>query len=163
MDSTWYTHLDSPVGRLLLAANDRGLLCVGFPEGKTALKPAPGWKADPARFSEVIRQLKAYFAGRLREFDLPLAPEGTAFQLRVWQQLRTIPYGKTVSYGEIARQIGNPRAVRAVGSANGRNPLPIVIPCHRVIGQDGSLTGYGGGIRIKEALLDLESKHAGND
>ena len=160
MDRTWYTYLKSPVGSLLLAANDLGLKCIGFPEGKMARKPDPGWKADPSRFGEVIRQLAAYFAGGLKEFDLALAPEGTPFQLRVWQQLRSIPYGTTVSYGEIGRRIGKPSAVRAIGSANGRNPLPIVIPCHRVIGRDGSLTGYGGGLAVKEALLALERKHA---
>src|SRR5690606_32489233 len=101
-------------------------------------------------------QLGAYFAGELQAFDLPLAPEGTPFQRTVWQALQSIPYGQTISYGELAQEIGRPTASRAVGAANGRNPLPIVIPCHRVIGGNGSLTGYGGGLRFKKALLSLE-------
>jgi methylated-DNA-[protein]-cysteine S-methyltransferase len=159
MDQIYFTHMKSPVGRLLLVASDRGLKGIGFPEGKMARQPERGWKADPDRFAEVIRQLTAYFSGELREFDLELAPEGTPFQLRVWRQLASIPYGTTVSYGEIARRIGSAKAVRAVGAANGRNPLPIVVPCHRVIGGDGSLTGYGGGLSVKEELLALERKH----
>lgn len=107
---------------------------------------------------ETIRQLKAYFAGELEEFDLPLAPEGTAFQLKVWENLCDIPFGETISYGELARRIGNPNASRAVGLANGSNPIPIIIPCHRVIGSNGKLTGYGGGLPIKEKLLALERK-----
>jgi methylated-DNA-[protein]-cysteine S-methyltransferase len=160
MDRTWYTYCKSPVGRLLLVANEKGLQFIGFPEGKMVRRPEPGWQADPARFSKAIRQLDAYFAGRLREFDLELAPQGTPFQLAVWRQLQAVPYGTTVSYGEIARRIGNADAVRAVGAANGRNPLPIVVPCHRVIGSDGRLTGYGGGLHVKEALLALERQHA---
>ena len=103
-----------------------------------------------------MRQLNAYFARELEDFDLPLAPPGTAFQLEVWAALRAIPYGETVTYGELARRIGRPRASRAVGAANGANPLPIVVPCHRVVGADGSLTGFGGGLPIKSALLALE-------
>jgi methylated-DNA-[protein]-cysteine S-methyltransferase len=103
-----------------------------------------------------MRQLRAYFAGELETFDLPLAPEGTPFQLEVWRRLCEIPYGETISYGELARRLGNPNASRAVGLANGANPIPIVIPCHRVIGSDGKLTGYGGGLPIKEKLLALE-------
>src|SRR5439155_23203362 len=105
---------------------------------------------------EVMRQLSAYFAGKAESFDLPLAPQGTAFQQNVWRHLCDIPYGETISYGELARRIGNPNASRAVGLANGTNPIPIVIPCHRVIGSDGKLTGYGGGLPIKEKLLALE-------
>lgn len=105
-----------------------------------------------------MRQLSAYFAGKAEAFDLPLAPEGTAFQLNVWRQLGEIPYGETISYGELARRIGNPNACRAVGLANGTNPIPIVIPCHRVIGSNGKLTGYGGGLDIKEKLLALERR-----
>jgi methylated-DNA-[protein]-cysteine S-methyltransferase len=106
---------------------------------------------------EARRQLEAYFAGELRDFDLPLAPEGSEFQLRVWEQLRAIPYGETISYGELARRVGDPAAARAVGLANGRNPLPVIVPCHRVIGADGSLTGFGGGLERKRRLLELEA------
>ena len=107
---------------------------------------------------ETIRQLRAYFSGKLEQFDLPLAPEGTPFQLEVWRRLCEIPYGETISYGELARRIGNPNASRAVGLANGSNPIAIIIPCHRVIGSNGKLTGYGGGLPIKERLLALERR-----
>jgi methylated-DNA-[protein]-cysteine S-methyltransferase len=156
MDITHYTYMQTPVGRLLLVGNDSGLKCIAFAKGTMAMRPKKGWEANVARFGEAIRQLEAYFDGKLRNFDLELAPEGTPFQLSVWKALRQIPYGTTVSYGEIARRIGRPRAVRAVGAANGKNPLPIVIPCHRVIGCNGRLTGYGGGLHIKKALLDIE-------
>jgi methylated-DNA-[protein]-cysteine S-methyltransferase len=106
----------------------------------------------------VIRQLQAYFFGELKHFDLPLTPEGTEFQLRVWNSLRTIHYGETISYAQLAQKIGNPQAVRAVGLANGCNPIPIIVPCHRVIGSDGSLTGFGGGLANKKILLVLESR-----
>jgi methylated-DNA-[protein]-cysteine S-methyltransferase len=118
----------------------------------------PDWREDKAPFAEVIRQLRAYFSGELKTFDLPLAPEGTEFQLLVWNSLRTIPYGETISYAQLAHNIGNPKAVRAVGLANGCNPIPIIIPCHRVIGSDGSLTGFGGGLPNKKKLLALESR-----
>ncbi|HKW98452.1 MAG TPA: methylated-DNA--[protein]-cysteine S-methyltransferase [Bryobacteraceae bacterium] len=117
-------------------------------------------KSTSAVMHEAIRQLRLYFAGELQNFDLPLEMNGTEFQRRVWAALRTIPYGETRSYSDIARQIGAPQAVRAVGAANGRNPIPIVVPCHRVIGRDGSLTGFGGGLAWKRLLLDLEAKHA---
>jgi methylated-DNA-[protein]-cysteine S-methyltransferase len=152
----YFTYMQSPAGKLLLAGNGAELKCIGFPAGKGARRSEPGWKADAAPFMEAIRQLEAYFARDLRRFDLVLAPEGTTFQLEVWRSLRDIPYGTTVSYAEIARRICRPKAVRAVGAANGRNPLPIVIPCHRVIGSDGRLTGYGGGLPVKEVLLALE-------
>jgi len=113
---------------------------------------------DARFFNDTISQLDSYFAGGLKQFDLPLAPEGTPFQLKVWQRLCEIPYGETMSYGELARRIGNPNASRAVGLANGANPIPIVIPCHRVIGSNGKLTGYGGGLPIKEKLLALERR-----
>jgi methylated-DNA-[protein]-cysteine S-methyltransferase len=106
--------------------------------------------------AEAVRQLSEYFAGERKEFDFPLAPEGTEFQRAVWKRLQEIPYGQTISYGELARRVGNPKASRAVGAANGKNPIPIVIPCHRVIGADGKLTGFGGGLPIKEALLAIE-------
>jgi methylated-DNA-[protein]-cysteine S-methyltransferase len=153
---TSYTLHPSPLGDILLARTEAGISHIVFQEGTTAMEPEPTWIHDSAAFDDIIDQLDAYFAGELTEFDLPLAPNGTPFQLTVWQALETIPYGETISYGELANEIGRPTASRAVGAANGRNPLPIVIPCHRVIGQDGSLTGYGGGLRFKKALLALE-------
>jgi methylated-DNA-[protein]-cysteine S-methyltransferase len=154
--SVVYTHVESPIGPLLLAADGRGLSEIHFPVHGRPAAPRPGWHSDRAPLRETIRQLERYFAGSLRQFDLPLAPQGTPFQLDVWRALLRIPYGSTISYGELARGIGRPAASRAVGAANGRNPLPIVVPCHRVIGADGSMTGFGGGIAIKRALLDLE-------
>jgi methylated-DNA-[protein]-cysteine S-methyltransferase len=153
-----YTRIDSPVGELVLAADAHGLRFVSFESSKRTAPVQPEWKEDQVPFAEAIRQLQAYFAGELREFDLRLAPEGTEFQLRVWNCLRTIPYGETISYGQLAQKIGNPQAVRAVGLANGSNPIPIIIPCHRVIGSDGSLTGFGGGLSNKKRLLALESR-----
>ncbi|HXO21023.1 MAG TPA: methylated-DNA--[protein]-cysteine S-methyltransferase, partial [Thermoanaerobaculia bacterium] len=116
---------------------------------------------DPARCAGVARQLREYFAGERRDFDLPLAPPGSGFQQKVWQELSRIPYGTTISYAELARRTGNPKASRAVGRANATNPIPVVIPCHRVIGADGSLTGFGGGLPVKQALLELEGVAAG--
>jgi methylated-DNA-[protein]-cysteine S-methyltransferase len=156
MMSTCFTQIESPLGRLLLAANDAGLRHIIFSNGRQTATPDPGWREDAAPLTETIRQLQAYFTGELENFDLPLAPGGTPFQMDVWQRLRDIPYGQTISYGELARRIGNPKASRAVGLANGSNPIPIVIPCHRVIGSNGKLTGYGGGLPIKEKLLALE-------
>jgi methylated-DNA-[protein]-cysteine S-methyltransferase len=130
---------------------------IAFPQQGRAAKPEPEWQeSQRGPVGEAIRQLREYFAGKRVEFDLPLAPEGTAFQRGVWRQLQEIPYGETISYGELARRVGNPKASRAVGSANGANPLPIVIPCHRVIAGDGSLGGFGGGLPTKQTLLDLE-------
>jgi len=157
MGPACYTTLESPVGPLLLAGDERALRRVSFENSKRCKALEPDWKRDNAPFAEVVRQLRAYFHGELKDFDLPLAPEGTEFQLRVWRGLREIPYGETISYGQLARRIGNPRAIRAVGLANGCNPIPIIIPCHRVIGSDGSLTGFGGGLPIKRKLLALES------
>jgi methylated-DNA-[protein]-cysteine S-methyltransferase len=132
-------------------------------------EPADSWREDavredpgrenPTPLAETVRQLRAYFAGELREFDLPLAPAGTPFQLRVWRELRNIPYGQTISYGELARRVGSPKGSRAVGLANGANPISIVVPCHRVIGSSGKLTGYGGGLENKARLLALEREH----
>jgi methylated-DNA-[protein]-cysteine S-methyltransferase len=153
-----YTRIESPVGKLLLAADGQGLRQVSFESSKRAASVRPDWSEDKAPFAEVIRQLQAYFEGELKAFDLPLAPEGTEFQLLVWNCLRTIPYGETISYAQLAQNIGNPKAVRAVGLANGCNPIPIIIPCHRVIGSDGSLTGFGGGLPNKKKLLALESR-----
>ena len=154
----FYTTFESPVGALLLAGDSNGLRLVSFESSKHAAPPQADWKEDKASFAEVIRQLQAYFRSELREFDVPLALEGTQFQLRVWNTLREIPYGETISYLQLAERIGNPKAVRAVGLANGSNPIPIIVPCHRVIGSDGSLTGFGGGLSTKKMLLELESK-----
>jgi methylated-DNA-[protein]-cysteine S-methyltransferase len=151
-----YSYVSTDHGRLLVAGDERGLREISFERGTGHRGPRAEWKRDSAALEEAERQLRAYFAGELREFSLDLAPEGTQFQRQVWNALLTIPYGETTSYGEIARAIGRPDACRAVGAANGSNPLPIVIPCHRVIGSTGKLTGYGGGLWIKEALLDLE-------
>jgi methylated-DNA-[protein]-cysteine S-methyltransferase len=154
-----YASLQTPVGPLLLAGDEEGLRLVSFQGSGHPVRPDRTWQLDERRLADAIGQLEAYFAGELRRFNLRLAPQGTPFQRTVWNALLTIPYGETVSYGELARRVGNARASRAVGAANGRNPLPIVIPCHRVIGADGTLTGYGGGLRIKEALLALERAH----
>jgi len=153
-----YTHLETVLGPLLLAGDDAGLRSIWFLNGKRPALADPLWQKDESRFADVIRQLHSYFSGELEKFDLPLAPEGTPFQLKVWKELCEIPYGETISYGELARRIGNPNAARAVGLANGSNPIPIVIPCHRVIGSNGKLTGYGGGLPIKEKLLALERR-----
>lgn len=152
----YYAWTGSPVGRLLLAGTD-ALSLIAFSRGANSIAPKEDWKLSDAPFlRKAAEQLDEYFRSVRREFDLDLRPTGTAFQLAVLDALATIPYGETRSYGEIASQIGKPKAVRAVGAANGRNPLPIVIPCHRVIGADGSLTGFGGGIETKRYLLDLE-------
>lgn len=154
----FYSHCESPIGKLLLVASERGLSQIWF-EGhgqKAAL--GVSLREDLAALRKVVHQLRAYFAGELESFDLDLAPEGTPFQQKVWSELLKIPYGETISYGELARRIGNPSASRAVGLANGSNPIPIIIPCHRVIGSNGKLTGYGGGLPIKEKLLALEKR-----
>jgi methylated-DNA-[protein]-cysteine S-methyltransferase len=153
-----YTYLESPIGTLLLAGNAEGLQQILFSTDGRPANPNPEWQEDPSSLDEAMRQLKAYFAGELENFDLPLSPQGTPFQQRVWGELQKIPYGETISYGELARRIGNPKASRAVGLANGSNPISIVIPCHRVIGANGKLTGYGGGLPIKEKLLALEKR-----
>jgi methylated-DNA-[protein]-cysteine S-methyltransferase len=148
--------LPSPIGTLALAADEIGLRHIRFEQERHPVRPDGDGLRAPERFVAVRAQLLAYFAGELTSFDLPLNPHGTPFQLRVWQALRDIDYGRTESYGELARRIGDARATRAVGAANGRNPLPIIVPCHRVIGSDGSLTGFGGGIEHKRFLLELE-------
>jgi methylated-DNA-[protein]-cysteine S-methyltransferase len=155
---TSHARIESPVGPLLLVADDRGLRNIDFLNGRTLVQVYPQWHEDAEPLRETIRQLRAYFAGELEAFDLALSPAGTPFQLSVWKRLCEIPYGETISYGELARRIGNPKASRAVGLANGSNPIPIVIPCHRVIGSNGKLTGYGGGLPIKEKLLALERR-----
>ena len=157
---TYYTRMESPVGELLLTADDKALTGIYFDDGRDHHVIEDDWKerATLPVLKDARQQLEEYFAGRREEFDLPLAPKGTPFQRRVWKALERIPYGETQSYGEIARKIGKPKAVRAVGAANGANPLSVVVPCHRVIGTDGSLTGYGGGLPRKRALLALEHR-----
>ncbi len=157
----YYCYLDSPIGELLLAGDRDALRLIGFPSGSARRPPEPDWTHDERPFAEARRQLGEYFDGRRREFDLPLRLEGTEFQLLVLRELTRIPYGQTRSYGDIARRIGRPKAVRAVGAANGRNPIPIVVPCHRVIGASGELTGFGGGLEAKRALLRLEAENRG--
>jgi methylated-DNA-[protein]-cysteine S-methyltransferase len=156
----FFERIDTPIGTLTLAADANGLRHIEFPSNRHPVDRAgwvPGADGIAADIIEsTARQLREYFDGARRDFDLPLAPEGTAFQCEVWRTLATIPYGQTWSYRDLAHAIGKPAAVRAVGAANGRNPLPIVLPCHRVIGADGSLTGFGGGLPIKAALLRLE-------
>lgn len=151
-----YTVLDSPVGPLMLAGDESVLRELWFLQGREHTSPNPAWTESARAFQKVTRQLEAYFAGRLRRFDVAVDPGGTPFQSQVWHALQDIPYGETISYGELARRISNPKAVRAVGLANGANPISVIIPCHRVIGADGSLTGYGGGLPTKRALLSLE-------
>ncbi|MBP5856887.1 methylated-DNA--[protein]-cysteine S-methyltransferase [Marivibrio halodurans] len=151
-----YCVTESPVGPILLAGDGERLHRIAFSTGRRPFGPEAGWARDDTAFAEARRQLATYFAGGLTRFDLPYALSGTDFRQRVWRALATIPHGETRSYGWLARAIGDPKAVRAVGAANGANPLPILLPCHRVIGADGSLTGFGGGIETKRALLDLE-------
>jgi methylated-DNA-[protein]-cysteine S-methyltransferase len=151
-----FRYIESPLGKLLLAGDSDGLRFIGFPSGKGQVNPAGNWTLSEDCCAEVARQLDEYFAGRRRGFDLKLAPNGTTFQLDVLSALQEIPHGETRSYLQIAERIGKPKAVRAVGAANGRNPLPIVIPCHRVIGSNGNLTGFGGGLDAKTYLLELE-------
>ena len=154
-----YAYLDTPIGTLLIAGDAEAVHRIEFPRRGKPVKPEPGWQQSPrGPVGEAIRQLREYFAAKRTGFDLPLAPEGTVFQRAVWRQLQEIPYGETISYGELARRVGNPKASRAVGSANGANPLPIVIPCHRVIAGDGTLGGFGGGLPTKQSLLALEQR-----
>jgi methylated-DNA-[protein]-cysteine S-methyltransferase len=157
---TYFTEMQSPVGRLTVVGEDDQLVGLYF-ENATLVEARPdGWTRDDRRLASAVEQLDEYFAGARTRFDLPLAPRGTAFQQAVWAQLLLIPYGETWSYGQLARAVGKPSASRAVGAANGRNPLSIVIPCHRVIGADGSLTGYGGHVSRKLVLLDHEARVA---
>lgn len=153
-----YTTIPSPITPLFLAASDAGLTHVLFVNGRMHGLPKPGWREDAADavLVEAAAQLTSYFAGEANDFDLPLAPDGTDFELRVWDILRTIPYGVTTSYGAIARELGDPQLARAVGTANGKNPIAVVIPCHRVVGANGKLTGYAGGLDVKARLLAHE-------
>ena len=152
-----HTTIDSPIGPLLLAASDDGLRTIEFDAARHPVRREADWiDGDHPLLQRARQQLGEYFAGKRRSFDLPLDPRGTDFQRMTWQALTTIPYGETISYAELASRVQRPKAMRAVGSANGRNPLPIVVPCHRVIGADGSLTGFGGGLPTKQFLLELE-------
>ncbi|MDP9360919.1 MAG: methylated-DNA--[protein]-cysteine S-methyltransferase [Acidobacteriota bacterium] len=151
-----YTYVDTPIGAILVASDDNAVVEIHF----AGAKPEPEWVRDDSAFAGAASQLRAYFDGELCAFELPLAPRGTAFQQSVWRALRAIPYGETTTYAAIAAGIGKPSAVRAVGAANGANPIPIVIPCHRVIGSSGSMTGFGGGIGVKRQLLALEARVA---
>ena len=156
-----YTLIDSPLGELLALRDDVGITGLYLPTGKNAKTVNPAWSRDDDGFDDLREQLGEYFAGTRRGFDLPLHPIGTQFQKQVWQALVDIPYGETASYGRTALAIGAPGGARAVGTANGQNPISIVVPCHRVIGADGSLTGYGGGLPAKQWLLAHEVAHSG--
>lgn len=170
----YYGELDSPLGPLTLGATEQGLCLLEFGSFADSRERILGWaksnigsvelRENESLLAEAKQQLTAYFAGELQQFQLPLDMRGTEFQRKVWEALNTIPYGEAASYKDIAVRIGNPKAVRAVGGANNRNPVPVIVPCHRVIGASGSLVGYGGGLPIKIALLELEAKHAsGNE
>ncbi len=152
----YYDRFDSPIGPLTVAADDNGVRHILFAENRHDAKGREHWQRAPEAVAEPRRQLLEYLQGKRRQFDLILAPAGTDFQLDVWQMLAQIPFGVTWSYKELAERLGKPTATRAVGAANGRNPLPIVLPCHRVIGNNGALTGFGGGLPTKVALLKLE-------
>jgi methylated-DNA-[protein]-cysteine S-methyltransferase len=152
-----YTTFDSPLGELLAVGDGRALHGLYMQEGRTRKAVEPDWEMAEQPFAEVRVQLADYFAGRRRGFDIPLVLTGSEFERRVWSALRDIPCGETISYGELARRVGPPGTPRNVGSANGRNPIAVIVPCHRVIGADGSLTGYGGGLERKRLLLELEA------
>jgi methylated-DNA-[protein]-cysteine S-methyltransferase len=151
-----YTRIDTPIGELLLVGDGDALHGLHMLEGRRPPTISPVWKRSAVAFEAVEAQLREYFDGRREQFDVPLAMSGSPFQLRVWAALREIPYGQTASYGEIARRVGAPPAARAVGIANARNPIAVIVPCHRVIGANGRLVGYGGGLPRKRLLLDLE-------
>ncbi|MDN5301488.1 MAG: methylated-DNA-[protein]-cysteine S-methyltransferase [Thermoanaerobacteraceae bacterium] len=173
METIYYRRIDTKIGRLMIASTRKGLCCVGLPAeleerfieglkktyGKCDLWDEDGKGEKSSINDKALEELLLYFDGKLKQFTVPLDMRGTDFQKKVWQQLLKIPYGKTASYGDIARAIGKPGASRAVGGANNKNPLPIVVPCHRVVGSDGSLVGYGGGLEIKKFLLRLESAY----
>ena len=152
----YYTYVDSPIGPFFLAGDGTSLRKASFSTGKQQRQPEEGWVRDPAPLSYAVEQIEEYFAGERTRFDLPLEIVGTEFQKDVWQVLRSIPFGETWSYGRVAKSLGKPGASRAVGAANAANVLPLIIPCHRVIGGDGTLTGFGGGLDTKKWLLDFE-------
>ena len=159
MNSTRYRIIESPVGFVTIAGDDDTITGVRMEDQAHPPAGLEDWEPDERAFQRVVDQLEAYFAGELTDFDVTLRLEGTEFQRRVWAGLLEIPYGETISYGELATRIGQPTASRAVGLANGRNPVSIIVPCHRVIGASGALTGYGGGLDRKRTLLDLERAH----
>ena len=152
----YYTTFESPIGPLLLAGDEEGLKYLNIWKGKKKIEVPDDWVENEDFFSEISRHLEAYFAGQLKAFEVKLAPEGTEFQKSVWRALCEIPYGETRTYKEIAISVGKPKAYRAVGLANNRNPISIIVPCHRVIGTNGKLTGYASGLDVKEFLLRLE-------
>jgi methylated-DNA-[protein]-cysteine S-methyltransferase len=152
-----YDTIDSPIGTLLLVGDGHAVHRVDMQQGRRPTRIDPSWQHEPEALADVTAQLGEYFAGTRRTFELKLSMAGNPFERRVWDELVEIPYGETASYGEIARRVGAVTAARAVGLANGRNPIAVIVPCHRVIGADGSLTGYGGGLERKRFLLDLES------
>jgi len=155
----YYQYMKSPVGKLLVAGNEKGLHLINFPKNGKPDLPESDWVQNPEPLQKALHQLEAYFAGTLKTFSIDVCLGVTPFQKKVLTTLRRVPYGETISYGELAEKIGTPKASRAVGQANAKNPIPIVIPCHRVIGSNGKLTGFGGGIAVKKALLDLEQKY----
>ena len=157
----YYCYFDTPIGELLLAGEADSLSMIGFPKGAMRRDPEADWIYNEEPFEDARTQLAEYFSGERKEFDLPLSYSGTDFQVSVLEALQQIPYGETASYADVAKRIGRPKAVRAVGAANGRNPIPIIVPCHRVIGSSGDLTGFGGGLDTKEALLRLEAENSG--
>jgi len=156
-----YSYVESPLCDLLVTRGDDGLTGLCLPTGRYRQRVGDEWARDDDAFDDIRRELDEYFAGTLQDFTVPLSPRGSTFQKQVWQALSEIPYGETTSYGKVAASIGHPDGARAVGVANGQNPIPIIVPCHRVIGADGSLTGYGGGLDAKRWLLDHEARHAG--
>lgn len=155
---THYCELESPVGRLLLVGAATGIQGIDFQDSPKPTPISPDWIFDPRPLASLVRQLQEYFSGRRTTFEVELAPQGTPFQRSVWAALQTVPFGTVCSYGDLSRRIGRPQACRAVGQANRANPWPIVVPCHRVIGSDHSLTGFGGGLDIKEKLLRWETR-----
>ena len=164
---THYDYLKTPIGSLLLAGCDTYLRFISFPEAQdgheshTPREPLPAWQQDSTKFTQARQELTEYFKGTRTKFSVPIKLHGSGFQCAVWQALQNVPYGETCSYGDIAHAIKNPKASRAVGGANNANPIPVIVPCHRIIGADKSMTGFGGGIPTKEFLLDLEGKTAG--
>ena len=160
-DATSYHEIDSPIGTLLLVGSAAGIAAIHFQSGRRPTPIDPAWRRSGAPFRSAVSQLDEYFRGKRREFEIELTLTGTTFQQAVWKELQAIPYGTSISYGELARRIGKPTAFRAVGAANGANPWPIVVPCHRVIGSDRSLTGFGGGLNAKRTLLLLEAEASG--
>ena len=157
----YYTRFDTPLSEIILAGDEEGLkhLILKTGEERNGVEIKPDWRQNDAFFAETVEQLRDYITGRRKDFDITIDPAGTDFQKQVWEELRRIPYGETRTYGEIAAAIGKPAAARAVGAANGRNPIALIIPCHRVNGHDGKLTGYAYGIRLKQQLLELEKQN----